>query len=282
MLAPRAFGMSTCLCQRQPLRRDHLLAMAARGFRTVALYSRRSHFDYHRDAAVAELQGWLAESGLTLDAVHAPVAEPAGGSRRDTPISLANADPALRDHAVEETTRALEIARRLPVRVLIVHLGVPRAHAGQGENSREAARRSVEVLRERAAPLGVQLALEILPNELSRPGPLVHLLERDLGPAGLGVCLDVGHAHLEGDVVDAIETVSEHLLAVDLHDNGGRSDDHALPFEGTIDWPSALATLQKVGYDGPLMVEPAPRGPVADILARAERARVKLERYLTM
>ena len=52
----------------------------------------------------------------------------------------------------------------------------------------------------------------------------------------VGICLDFGHAHLDGDLVDAIETVSEHLIAVDVHDNHGRTDDHLVPFEGTIDW----------------------------------------------
>ena len=95
----------------------------------------------------------------------------------------------------------------------------------------------------------------MIPNELSRAGSLVHFVEEDLDDADVGICLDFGHAHLDGDVVDAIETVSEHLIATHVHDNRGRTDDHLVPFDGTIDWPGALTAVQKVGYDGTLMFE---------------------------
>jgi sugar phosphate isomerase/epimerase len=135
-----------------------------------------------------------------------------------------------------------------------------------------------------AQPLGVQIAVEVLPNELSRAGSLVHFVEDDvrlddLG-ADAGICLDFGHAHIDGDVVDAIETVSEHLIATHVHDNGGRSDDHLLPFDGTIDWPAALTAVLKIGYDGPFMLELNPRGSTKETLARARQARQRMEQFL--
>ena len=48
---------------------------------------------------------------------------------------------------------------------------------------------------------------------------------------------------------------SEHLIATHVHDNRGRSDDHLLPFDGTIDWAGTLLAVQKIGYDGPFMFE---------------------------
>ena len=67
--------------------------------------------------------------------------------------------------------------------------------------------------------------------------------------------MDVGHAHMMGDLVDAIETCSGHLITTHLHDNRGSSDDHLVPGEGAIDWDAALMALQKVGYDGAWMFE---------------------------
>ena len=114
----------------------------------------------------------------------------------------------------------------------------------------------------------------MIPNELSRAGSLVHFVEDGCSTrADVGICLDFGHAHLDGDLVDAIETVSEHLMTTHVHDNRGRSDDHLLPFEGTIDWPAALTAVQKVGYDGALMLEVAAHGPAEGHAgARAGRA----------
>jgi sugar phosphate isomerase/epimerase len=282
-MAARQFGISTFLFHRRPLTRQILLDVAARGFETIDLYAARPHFDYHSDAAVDTLRGWLAEAGLTLHAVHAPVSDSPGAGRADAPLSLASPDADARARALFEAEQALYVARRIPTPLLIVHLGLPRTlAAGQGDNSRDGARRSVEALCRLADPLGVQVAAEVIGNELSRPASLVHFLERDLEGSRAGVCLDFGHAHLEGSVADAVEIVSEHLASVELHDNAGRADDHRVPLDGSIDWPTALTTVQKVGYDGPMFLELALRGSITDTLDGGVRARRRLERFLAV
>ena len=278
----RQFGVSTHLYHGKRLCREHLLEIASHGFETIDLFATRSHFDYHSPAAVADLQQWLAEAGLELHGIHAPVAERYDGGRWTEPLSIASTDPDRRARAVSEAEHALHIARRIPVKILVVHLGVSRSQVqAPAGDTRTAARRSIEGIIGTAQPLGVAIALEVIPNELSRAGSLVHFVEHDLEGLNVGVCLDFGHAHIDGDVVDAIETVSEHLITTDVHDNRGRSDDHLVPLEGTIDWPSALTAVQKIGYDGPLMLEISGHGSTKDILARAKKSRERLERFLT-
>ena len=96
----------------------------------------------------------------------------------------------------------------------------------------------------------------------------------------VGICPDFGQANLEGDLVDAIEVVSEHVIAAHVHDNQGRFDDHLIPLDGTIDWPAALTALQKIGYDDTLMFEVVRRGSTKDTLVRARGARRKMEGLL--
>jgi sugar phosphate isomerase/epimerase len=280
-VAKRRFGVSTHLYHGLRLSRDHLLEIAAFGFDTVELFATRTHFDYHNPAAVAELQQWLAEAGLTLESVHAPISESFTGGRWGRLLSVASPDEDERAAAVGETEVALHIARRLAMKVLVVHLGVPRSQTPPGGgNARGAARRSLETLEPAATALGVTVALEVQPNELSTAGSLVHFIEHDLEGRNVGICLDFGHARLDGDVVDAIETVSEHLVATHVHDNRGRSDDHLVPFEGAIDWPAALTSVQKIGFDGTLMLEVASHGSPRETLDKARHAREKMERLL--
>lgn len=285
-MGKRQFGVSTHLYHHQRLCRAHVLEIAAHGFETVEVFATRTHFDYHRPSAVADLQEWLAETGLALSSLHAPVGESYAAGRWSGWLSLASGDTGERERAVAEAEHTLHVARRIPVRVLVVHLGLPRALQRAGGDSRAAARRSLEELHRVAEPLGVRIAVEILPNELSRAGSLAHLIEVDLRKADLagapvGIGFDIGHAHLEGDVGEALEAVSEHVLTVDVHDNGGRIDDHLVPFAGTVDWPAALTAVQKIGYDGPLMFEVGGRGSPKEILARARHARGKMERLMT-
>ena len=120
----------------------------------------------------------------------------------------------------------------------------------------------------------------MIPNELSRAASLVHFVEKDLEAADVGVCLDFGHAHMDGDLLDAIEAVSGHFITTHVHDNQGRTDDHLVPFDGTIDWPAAMRSVQKVGYDQTLLLEIAAHGSTKETLHKAQRARQRIERLL--
>lgn len=179
--------------------------------------------------------------------------------------------------AIEETHAALNVARKIETTFLVAHLGTPTSYAPDHDNDPRAAAQSVAELHDLTSPLGVQLALEVIPNRLSTATALVDLLENEADRTGLGVCFDFGHAFLGSDVIDEIETAAGCLVTTHLHDNLGVTDQHLAPFEGGIDWPTAMMTMQKIGYDGTLMLEVAGGIDWRDILKRSACARVKLE-----
>jgi len=270
------FGVSTQLYHARRLRHDHLAEVAAHGFDAVEIIATRSHIDYHDAAVLDTVAGWLTREGLRLHSLHAPVMERFEG-RWVNPLSNASPDESVRVQAVRETGAALELARRVPVSVLVVHPGLQDSLLSpSAQNSRGAALRSVEEIVALASPVGVRVALEVIPNVMSTADALVDLLD-ELDMPEVGVCLDFGHAHLQGDVVDAVETLSGVLLATHVHDNHGRRDEHLAPFEGTIDWTGALMALQKVGYEGTMILELASADPSAPALERARQAMVRLE-----
>ncbi len=247
-MAKRQFGVSTRLYDRVRLSREHLLEIAAHGFEAVEIVATRTHVDYHNPAVVADLQQWLAEAGLELQSLHVPLGA--------------------------DVEQALFVARRIPLNVLVVETGVPRESA-----------RIVERVATLAAPLGVTVAIDSA--QWSPAGSLVHFVESgpldpETSGVRVGICLDFGHAQLQGDVAETIETVSEHLVATHVHDAAGRRDEHLVPFDGAIDWPGALTELQKVGHDSALILDVAPRGSTKETLARARRARARMESFLCM
>lgn len=277
--AERRFGVSTHLFHDHRLTRDHLVHIAAHGFEAVELFATRSHFDYRSGAAIAQLREWLADVGLTLHSVHAPIVEAFRHGRWIGSFSNASRDETRRQAALDEARAALAIADKVPFRYLVVHLGMPSVEqVPPGDNHRDAARRSVEELVPAAAAVGVRVALEVIPNALSSAAALVRFLDEELDGIDAGVCLDYGHAHLMGDVAEAIETLSGHLWTTHVHDNHGRQDDHLVPFDGRIDWNAAMATTQKIGYDGVMMLEVADTGDPVDVLRRSVKARERLER----
>ena len=160
--------------------------------------------------------------------------------------------------ADEELEHALFVARRIPFGALTLQVTRPR----------EAAKR-IDRLAELAAPLGVTIAVDSASDGLSPIGSLVHFVEGF--DARVGIALDFARAQRDGDLVEAIEVASEHLTSIRLPalaSTGGR-----------IDWPSALTAVQKVGYDGPVLLDP-PRGAPKTVLAQARQARGRFEKLL--
>lgn len=181
------------------------------------------------DASVADLQQWLAEARLDLHAVAAP---PPDGPQ---PWNAGDLGP---------VEAALFIARRIPYRVLVVPVGSPKS-----------ASKAVEKLAERAEPLGVAIAVDSRSPSMQPVGTVVSFVERC--DARIGIALDFASAGKGVGLADAIELTSEHLVAA------------RVPAESGIPWTSVMTTVQKVGYEGPFIID--------GTLDAARRARERLE-----
>lgn len=234
-MGKRAFGVSTHLFGRERLARDHLMAIGAHGFEVVEVAAAAGHFE-PTDAAVADLQQWLAEARLGLHAVAAP---PPDGPQ---PWNAGDLRP---------VEAALYIARRIPFAALVLPVGSPKSAA-----------KSVETLAELAEPLGVTVAVDSRSPSMKPVATVVSFVERC--DARIGIALDFGSAGKGTALVDAIETASEHLVAA------------RVPAESAINWAPVITTLQKVGYEGPFIVD-APRGPIAMALKAARDLRERIE-----
>lgn len=272
------FGISTHLFHAARLDREHLVEVAAHGFDTVEVYATRTHFDYHNPRAAVALAEWLDDTRLSLHSIHAPTTVSYRDGQWGETLSIATPDDEGRRRAVAETKAVIGLSAVVPLPMLVLHLGVPSTEPA--DNARAAVSRSLDEIAEAAGEAGVTLAIELIPNALSTAPRLVQWLEDDLEIRGAGICLDVGHAHLIGDVVDAVESASGHIVSTHLHDNHGKRDDHLVPGAGSIDWDASMMAFQKVGYDGAWIMELAPSANVQATLREAARSRARLEHLL--
>ena len=111
----------------------------------------------------------------------------------------------------------------------------------------------------RAAERGIALAFEPEPGMfIERPAGYLELVER-LGSDGdaLGLCLDVGHLHVTGDlpVPAQIRALAPRLVHVHLDDIAGDVHEHRMFGSGDLDLPGTLGALMEIGYSGLAAVE---------------------------
>lgn len=86
---------------------------------------------------------------------------------------------------------------------------------------------------------------------------LTELVDAFGDPAHMGVCYDFGHANLVGGAFhrENLKVIGSRLHAIHVQDNHGATDEHLMPFHGSIDWAEAMAGLADIGYEGDLTYE---------------------------
>ncbi len=247
-------AMSTYIYVKEWLHPGLLDAMVRGGAQAVEIFAARQHLDYaNRKQHVREISEWSRTSGIPLNSVHSPMYADYEWGRTGAPtINVTSTDRASRIEAMDEIKRALEIAEQIPFRFLIQHLGV--SNESFTDHKFEAAMTSIEHLRAFAKPLGVRILLENIPNELSTPDKLVDFIQKTHFD-DVGVCFDVGHAHLMSSIPEAFEILKPHIASTHIHDNKKDKDSHLWPGKGSINWNETMQLLRSAPQVPPLLLE---------------------------
>jgi sugar phosphate isomerase/epimerase len=245
--------LSTHLYLNQSLQAGVLEAAHRAGAEGVEIFAARQHFDYTSREQVRELGSWFASNPLLPWSMHAPLFPDKEMGRAGAPaVNLLHPEKARRIDAMDEIKRALEAAEHIPFRHLVLHLG--ERSDGWSPRTIEYSITALEHLGAFARPLGVRLLVENLVSEATTPEHLVEVLT--IGHLkNVGVCLDLGHAHITVGVAEAIAALGEQIVSVHTHDNHGQKDEHLWPGDGTIDWPVTIAALKALPAPPALVLE---------------------------
>jgi sugar phosphate isomerase/epimerase len=240
------------------------------GVKTIEIFAARHHFDYNDRSAVRDIANWFRSTGVAAT-LHQPLYLSDRGSgqwsRHVAPnINLIDPDKSHRITAMDEVKRALESAEQVPINACVLHLG----HKGDPWDSRalENSLTAIEHLKAFAHPLGVRLLIENLQNEITSPEHILEILR--VGHFDrVGVCLDIGHAHLvqpasdskpNAGIDEAFELLKPRIAQLHLHDNHGTKDDHFWPGSGSpgslnIDWQNVAKHVATLPPDTPGILE---------------------------
>ena len=264
--------LSTHLFLNQRLHSGLLESASQWGAEAVEIFAARQHFDYTSREHVMELASWFRSSALTAWSMHAPIFAGREMGRSGLPaLNLLHHEKSRRIEAMDEIKRALESAEHIPFRNLVVHLGDK--NDDWSPHTIEYAQTALEHLGAFARPLGVRPLVENLLSEPTTPEHLVEILETGRLDS-IGVCLDLGHAHMTVGVPAAIATLGNRIVQVHAHDNHGAKDEHLWPGDGAIDWPAAAASLNALAAPPAIVLELSSNLPAAPakLLQRISRA----------
>ena len=243
-------AISTHVFLKQRLHPGLLDCLNKSGAQAVEIFAARQHFDYTSRTHIKELADWFASSPISVHSMHAPLFPDDEMGRGGGPgVNVVHPDKSRRIDAMDEWKRALEVAESLPFKFLVLHLG--ERDDEWSPRTLDHAVTAIEHMRVFGKPLGVNLLLENIQNDVTRPE---HLLETiQVGHfKDVGVCFDIGHANLGEGAESTLAQLKPLIGSTHLHDNHGEKDEHLWPGDGTVSWQPAIDELRN-----------APRTPAA-------------------
>src|SRR5712692_6707543 len=238
---------------------EHLEQIAGAGFQGVEIFCTRSHFEYSMKPEVRAMASALEAHHLRLVSMHAPTSRDLSAMRESgMPLSICEVERVRRVEAMDELKRVIDVADDLPYARLILHMGGPRETADP--RKRDAAFSTLEHLILHAHHAGVAICVENTMSEMGDPSYLRAFVD-ETRLSGLRFNFDIGHAHLTEFPEDerlekSFAPLRDFVSSVHLHDNHGEKDEHLPPYDGSIDWPSAVKILQSAPQTSlPLVLE---------------------------
>lgn len=113
----------------------------------------------------------------------------------------------------------------------------------------------------------VIICLENLPFEefpLSLPLDIVKFVKL-MDDDNFKMCFDTGHSWIfDLPVGEQVRLCKDYIRVFHIHDNKWHSDQHAIPFYGTIDWEDFSKALKDIEFDGVFSLEVLPPSKVKD------------------
>src|SRR5437867_915843 len=282
--------LSTYLFVSRKLTPELLGQISGAKFQGIEIFCTRSHFEYTLKQEVRAMASALEAHRLQLVSLHAPTSRDISAMRESgTPLSICEVERVRRIEAMDELKRVIDVADDLPYSRLILHMGGSRET--EDPRKRDAAFSSLEHLILHARHASVTVCVENTLSEMGNPEYLRAFVD-ETRLSGLRFNFDIGHAFLaelpeEERLEKSFAPLRELVSSVHLHDNHGEKDEHLPPYDGSIDWPSAIKLLKSGAQNGlPLILELKEKtaheaGTAAEQLVAARKSLDRFEKAWT-
>lgn len=260
------FGATVWTFQWQPPYEEAVRRIAGLGLRSIELiaWNPDALSEYYTPQRVRALRTLLQEEGLTLNEFVA------------SPRTMASADKAERQAAVEYTKRVIDVAQALGTdminHVAPTPFGIQMPHLMRlplsqnwtvdipsGLNWDENWKGYVEVIGGIARLLDdadMRLAIEPHPYRYVSSAASFLRLSDAVGSTRIGMNFDPSHLFPCGDMPQvAVLMLGNRVFNTHFSDNDGVTNAHWQPGRGKIDWGAVMRALHETGYNGTIAIE---------------------------
>ena len=174
-------------------------------------------------------------------------------------LGLADFNTSIRRFHIERAKKHLDFAYELKGRNLLLVVGeyVWQQEVIAPKDQWSWAVESVRELGEYASPLGLELAIELEPFQLSIVNSVQKMVDflDDVDQPSVRANLDVSHVALSHSPAEDIRKLQGRIAHVHFSDCDGRKHGDLPPGRGVVDFIPYLTQLKSNGYDGAISIE---------------------------
>lgn len=204
-------------------------------FDGIELLAERYHGWDHRE----DIRDALSTTQFSVQ-VHAPLND----------INTASVNPRMRDAALKELERCLELSSMIGSELVTIHPGFYSPLGRYWKDTKETSIKTLTKVRNKAEEYGLTVAIENMPELEMTMCKTPEETNLFLEKTGMEFCLDVGHSYTTQNLGEFLKF---DQVNVHLHDNLGESDLHLPLGEGEIDFHQLLKFLKD--YDNNYVIE---------------------------
>lgn len=190
---------------------------------------------FGRGAGYQEDVQYARDAGLFIENIHTPVHE-------QNYLSLDNSDG---NSVFQCYLQCVKDCYKYNIPAMVIHLpsdSYPINNLGMER---------IKTIISQAEKYNVNVAFENLSNIQN-----LALVLNTINSKNAGFCYDSCHHVNYAPNYDLLEKYGSRLMAMHLQDNGGKNNQHQLPFDGNIDWTMVMKKISLTGYKGATTLEP--------------------------
>ena len=200
---------------------------------------------YMQDAwkkTIAKLKEEAERLGVEFVQAHSPAGNPIKG------------DDERINNVINGIIRSIEICGELGIKNTVVHLGcLPEISKDEWtEKNLAFCKRLFPVMEKCGVNVLIENSTAVNMKDMyycNSAEQMLEFLEQADHPL-LHACWDTGHANCEGSQYDEIVTLGKELYAIHYNDNRATSDQHLLPYMGTLNHDEVINALVDIDYKG--------------------------------
>ncbi len=224
-------GIYDCFGYDVPFRERYKLIKNA-GFDSVMLWWSDK---FGRGAGYQEDVQYARDAGLIIENIHTPVHE-------QNCLSLDNIEG---ERVYDCYLQCVKDCIKHSVPTMVIHL------PNDSYPIDELGMKRIKTIICQAEESSVNVAFENLDNIKN-----LDLVLNSINSKNTGFCYDSCHHANYAPDNDLTGKYGNRLMVIHLQDNGGRNNQHQLPFDGKIDWTTVMKKISLTGYKGSTTLEP--------------------------